>query len=447
MSQDKSNDKKTDAASKEPGATASPPNVTSSHVRTYTRYGGPLLPEPSFGPSHPNDLDFPFYQPLLNARTRTALHLSGEQEKKLHELSRKYVAEFRPKEREVLRGLHKAMANSPPDEQNRKMYEAWIKIRQEARPVRKQVEELLTSEQLTKLRMLVLIGEAVSLCDLYFYPTSLTEEKKLTEEQKKEFKRLARFRDQLSMETSEKILQADRENDEKAVGVLTSSQREQLERQIREGESGKPIIFGQQLAFNMTFPPGVGHVGYPPLWEFQNELGLSTEQRSKLQAISVNSQPSQSLYALYKPAIQTKTGAWASSGGGKPPLSPQLEQILKRPEVRQKVEELKKQFRQQIDAVLTPQQLTTLKKMALRKAVARRARDPEIPADLHPTERQKAEMYRLFAARAEARDRFYQESREKFVDAVSPQLRQRCFEELDRQAWGNWLLVNPASRR
>jgi hypothetical protein len=338
------------------------------------------------------------------------------------------------------------MANSPPDEQNRKMYEAWIKIRQEARPVRKQVEELLTPEQLTKLRMLVLIDEARVLCPLCIYPTSLAEEQKLTDEQKKEFKRLAWLESQLVLETSEKIAQADRENDEKAVAILTSSQREQLERQIREVESGKPIIFGQQLAFEVTFP-GVGHVGYPPLWEFHNELGLSREQMNNLHAISVNSRPSQELYTLYKPALQRKTGVWGSSRGGKPPLSPQLEQMIKRPEVRSKVEELKKQFRQQIDAVLTPQQLTTMKNLALQKAVARRARDPEIPADLHPTERQKAEMYQLFAAKAEARDRFYQESRGKFVDELSPQLRQRCFEELDRQAWGNFLLVNPTLRK
>lgn len=93
---------------------------------------------------------------------------------------------------------------------------------------------------------------------------------------------------------------------------------------------------------------------------------------------------------------------------------------MKQPEFRRQVEDLKKQLRQQIEAVLTPAQLDTLRKLALQQAMARRARDPEIPADLHPTEQQKKEMYRLFAAKAETWPRLYREARERLLGALSP---------------------------
>jgi len=430
-----------------------------------TTVGGPLLPEPMMSRSHPNDFDFPFYQPLLNDRTRTVLHLSGEQEQKLRELSRKYVAEFRPTERKFIQELDKATANSLPEEKNRKMDELWIQIRTMAKPVRQQVEALLTPEQLAKLRKLALIDRRSAAILVYDFNDPKARAR-LTKEQKKEIEQLCLLEDQFTTKAYEKIVQADRENDEKAVAILTLPQRAQIERQIREGELGMPIIFGQQLSFQFTTPPGVGHVSYPPLWEFRKELGLSGEQLRKLEAIAVDSRCSQELFQLYMqpPEIQPKAGNDLSAGkaaknankvisggiamvsgtliiNGKtmdlPRLTPQLEQTMKQPEFRQKVEELKKQFRQQIEVTLTPQQLATLKKLALQKAVARRARDPEIPTDLHPTEQQKTEMYRL-EAHADTMHRLFLEGREKFVDAFSPQQREKCFQELERQEWGCW---------
>ena len=93
---------------------------------------------------------------------------------------------------------------------------------------------------------------------------------------------------------------------------------------------------------------------------------------------------------------------------------------MKQPEFQRKVEDLKRQLRQQIDAVLTPPQLAMLRKLVLQKVVARRVRDPEIPADLHPTEQQKKDMSRLFAAKAETMQRIYREASEKSVERTQP---------------------------
>ena len=106
--------------------------------------------------------------------------------------------------------------------------------------------------------------------------------------------------------------------------------------------------------------------------------------------LEVDSQFSRKLYALYKQPADIQPEPEGGTGAGKPTekakkqnagnatiassvtfssgsnlsqLSPQLKQKMKQPEFRQKVEELKKQFRQQIEAALAPQQLATLKKL------------------------------------------------------------------------------------
>jgi len=96
--------------------------------------------------SHPNDLDFPFYQPLLNDRTRKELKLSAEQEQKLKEIDRSYRAEYLPKEKELIRKTDQETAKSPPEEQDKKLGEMWLTIRKQARPVRKQIEEVFSAE-------------------------------------------------------------------------------------------------------------------------------------------------------------------------------------------------------------------------------------------------------------------------------------------------------------
>jgi Spy/CpxP family protein refolding chaperone len=467
-SQEKGKDRAVNAIAKKPATTASSENIIGG-TSTVTD-GGPLLPEPMMSRSHPNDLDFPFYQPLLTPGTRAELHLSAEQEQKLHELNRKYLTELRPKERKLSQELDKATADSLPEEKNRKMDEMWIKIHKMAKPVRQQVEALLTPEQLAKLRKLALIDRRSAAILVYDLNDPKTRAR-LTQEQKKEIEHLCLLEQQFTTKAYDKIVQADRENDEKALAILSPPQREQIERQIREGEAGMPIIFGQQLSFQFTTPPGVAHVSYPSLWEFSKELGLNPQQISKLEATELNSQASRKLLELFKqpPEIpsrpvngatagkQAKKGEVSGSGntyaGGTliisdgaftynsanvlPRLSPQLEEAMGQPEFRQKVEDLKKEFRQQMEAELTPQQVATLKKLALQKAIARRVRDSEIPADLHLTEQQKAEIYGL-EFHADTMHRLFLEGKEMFVDALSPQQRQKCFEEMERQEWSCW---------
>ena len=217
VSNDKSKEQGIDAGTKKSSATQRATMSSTSSTFTLNSSsgsgtvtissGGRLFPEPMMGPSQPNDLAFPFYKPLLNARTRAELQLSSQQEQKLHELNRKYLAEFRPNERKLIQELNKATANSPPEEQNRKMMEMWTKIRRAARPLRLQVEALLTPAQLARLRMLALvdrISPAFVLCH-QFYDAQVYA--RLTEAEKQEIERLYRRESEFQQKAYERIVQ------------------------------------------------------------------------------------------------------------------------------------------------------------------------------------------------------------------------------------------------
>jgi hypothetical protein len=432
-----------------------------------TKAGGPALNGPiSLGgegwpfPSHPNDLDFPFYQPLLNDRTRKELNLSAEQEQKLKEINRSYRAEYLPKEKELIRKTDQETAKSPPEEQDRKLGEMWLTIRKQARPVRKQIEEVFSAEQLAKLRMLVLYDhEPLAL----LYDTHDPQwYNRLSKAEKDELENIGQIGQKDLMEIVAKVRQAERENDEKTIAVLTPQQRADIERQINTGDFGKPAIFGWQLHFHSDSQDGIHHMEYPVLWEVKDELKLSNEQSKKIYEIFVKSQPSHDLYELYAknvtslskpPQGKDASGYYATIAVGTLTLRSEAEneyttspedpfsaskasfKDTEQPEFKQKVEELKKQLRREIDGVLTPEQSATLDKLLLQKTVARLAKDDQVLNDIHATQQQKDEIDRLWEEGTEIRQQLWHKIKEKRVDSFSPQQRQKCMEELDRREW------------
>ncbi|MGA2797850.1 MAG: hypothetical protein ABSE63_09745, partial [Thermoguttaceae bacterium] len=339
-----------------------------------TKSSGPALNGPisfewegSISISHPSDLDFPFYQPLLNDRTRKELNLSAEQEKKLKEIERSYLAEYQSKEKELSRKTDQEIVKATPEERNRKVQAILLTIRKQAKPVRKQIEELLSAEQLAKLRMLVLYdNEPLALLYDMHDPQWYN---RLSKEQKHELENFEQIDQKLIIETYVKVQQAERECDEKTVAVLSPQQRADIERQISAGDFGKPAIFGRQLHFQPDFQDGVHHMEYPVLWEVKDALKLSEEQLKKISEIFVKSQPSHELYELYaknvtslskppqgkdakggKTTVAAATIIWQAEDGGTNTRDPK--EIIsaskgsfsgtEKPEFKQKVEDLKK---------------------------------------------------------------------------------------------------------
>ncbi len=357
--------------------------------------------------------------------------MSGEQEKNLRELNRRYKVGLGSETRKLL-----IQANNLPSKKKKaKQKEIMTQLREKAKPLRKEVESLLTAEQLQKVQDLVLT-ERGPLGVLLTAPKGT-----LTPEQAKEVSRLCSLEDECQARAYERILQSDGANDEKATAVLTPQQLRQIERRVADGDSGRPVIFGQQLSFQFTSPPGVGHADYPLLWEIRKQLKLTEEQLAKLNAICVESKASQDLYKLSgkkPPGFFGATGSvtmtgdstyWnASEAGQHQPTSP---------EARRKWDDLKKPFREQIEGVLTPDQRATLKKTALRKSVARIVRNlwGKEDAEVRISEKQAEQLRQLSDDRHTADSRLWESVRENTLKALPPDLREKCMQEEERRGW------------
>jgi hypothetical protein len=435
------------AANKSESATKTPSaNTSVGGVQGTVTVGGSL--EPMIGQGHPNDLSFPFYQPLLNSRTRKQLNLSSEQEKTLFELDRRYRVELM---REV-RKLSKQWATLPPEKRETVGNEIATQMHEKVKPIRMQVEGLLSAEQLEKLRTLVVLDQ--------YSPVGFLCNSKisLTEEQKEELSQIASLEQKLRTETLGKTLQAQQANDEEAMAVLTPEQLRQVERHVGEIEFGRPILFGEPLDFLFTTTPGVGHVSCLMFLEPHKELGLSDEQVTKLNAIFVESQFSQELYQgrdyflrLVQEEVQSSGagggmggGMWMMGGGAGTTAAnknrPAAErQDVKSAKVQQKWEDLKKQLCEQIEGVLTPEQMDTLKSTALQQSVARITRQLWLrkPDSISVSETQIEKLRQLNEERNETELRLWNAVKEDAMNALTPELREKCMQEAERRGW--WL--------
>jgi len=288
---------------------------------------------------------------------------------------------------------------------------------------------------------------------------------RLSKAEKDELEKQGQIDQKFMMEIAAKVRQAELENDEKTIAVLGPQQRADIERQIGKDDFGKPAILGWQLHFKSDSQDGIHHMEYPALWEVKDELKLSDEQSKKIYEILVKSQSSHDLYELYaknvtslskppqgkdanegKSSVAVGTLTLRSEAENEYTTSPEdmfsaskaLFKNTEQPEFKQKVEELKKQLRREFDGVLTPEQSATLDKLLLQKTVARLAKDDQVLNDIHATQQQKDEIERLWEEGTVIRQKLWHKIKEKRVDSLSPQQRQKCMEELDRREWGSF---------
>ena len=335
----------------------------------------------------------PAYAPLCHADVRKTLNLSSEQERKLREIN----ATFRPHWQVFRDALRLGGATAEWDA-------AQAKFRQEANAVRKQIEQLLTAEQLTAIRQIVLQGDAAGLNQ----QPHMREKLGLTAQQEKELDRLAR-------EQEEKMWQFARDAAEKALAVLSPQQRQRL-----EFEANTETV---------SFSRGRGGPAFTPYiyleWAgVQKETGLDDEQRSKLRTISAKYTPIalQELPKLRKEAADPLT----KSRKAKP--------------VQEKLLELGKRMRVEIDAVLTPQQLATLKKITTDQYLSAVVTIPRILKEIDASQKQQDELRRLRDERGKmlALQTSIREAGKKSLAVLTPQQRETFREEIDRHR--NWLI-------
>jgi predicted component of type VI protein secretion system len=153
---------------------------------------------------------------------------------------------------------------------------------------------------------------------------------------------------------------------------------------------------------------------------------------ARLNTMFMESKVSQAMYKLSGKDLKSQTiGASASTGGSLAPVE------KKPPQVQQKWEDLKKQLCEQIAEVLTSDQFAALKRFAREQAVARLAR--KVPfyegTKVGVSDVQKEKLRQLNNARSDAEHQLFNSVKENTLNAMPPELRQKCFEAEERRGW------------
>ena len=82
-------------------------------------------------------------------------------------------------------------------------------------------------------------------------------------------------------------------------------------------------------------------------------------------------------------------------GDSSPKLSMLEQRLAQHPKMQKKWKDSSNELRRQIEALFTPEQLATLKKIALQKLELQSLRNPRTLSELAATDQQKAELRRL----------------------------------------------------
>jgi hypothetical protein len=365
---------------------------------------------------------FSFYSPLAHDKYRKELGLTSEQENKLREISQnRHAEEVRRWKDPAYLAKQEALDKLPDQEHMAKLRQT---LEEEVKPVRKQVDQVLTAEQLTALKNITLRRMASLGWGL---TEPLTKILGISDaEQEAFYKNVSK----LNAESYEKSKDLENEISDKMLAVLTPAQRTELERQAGKRDCVLSAFF-ERIGALYTPSTDMAELELDDLSEpdVRKALALSRDQWDKINAI-LKSQPVQELYKLLGLRVKEENGRIVTTG-------PEEDErkIQKTPDRERKTNELKGKLRDQIEKVFTPQQAATLKTIALRKVVLRLLKDPRTLKELNATDQQISELKRLREQRAWVYYEQMYKAGEAIVDKLSPQRRERLVRELDREEW------------
>jgi hypothetical protein len=268
-----------------------------------------------------NDLDRP--------DIRKELKLNGQQEKKLLEISR--VCHERLKELHATR--HKEDATLSAEDADAKRREHARAMTKLGNDVCRQVESLLTPEQLTSLKSLVL-GRS---CARLAFQEDLQKKIGITEQQSQELTKTIKEQQR----RAETLVQAMRDIEEKMLAIVTPQQWKQLEQAYLKGEAEEPFVFPGTELTELLRP------------EVQKQLGLSAEQQARVREILDQAQ-----------SLLRSNESWrAANASGK--SAKQLAELTA--ELNRKMADMTAKNRQQVENLLTEPQSTALKQIVLHR--------------------------------------------------------------------------------
>ncbi len=353
------------------------------------------------------------YVELANAEMRKELNFSSEQTKRLREISDNHYGRAQKLRDEML----KQMETLSPEDRTRQQAEFQAKSNDEERATRKKIEELLTVEQLAALRTMA-VGRNLG---RLLMSSKLAKKIGISPEQQARLAELSET--QSKQDAGQRSGESYLENEKKAVAVLTSEQWEQLE-QIIAGERGRAV-----LSFSLSGGYPIIEVSELDRPDIGKELGLTPEQKAKVEAIVARS--------------QSQAVELSKLVGGVNSLLPAKEQQTKSDEFGHKMADTVSRDRREIAEVLTPEQLASLKKLIVRRIfllnldLGRLTADgPATPQQtlldrINLTKEQREELRRLHSENEQVRHRLVRELGERAIKVLSPEQQERFMDGLN----------------
>ncbi|MHC4405641.1 MAG: M56 family metallopeptidase [Planctomycetota bacterium] len=393
----------------------------------------------------PGAIDLPTYQLLLQPSVQQALNLSEEQRTKLKDISASYWPERRQiagkaladmesiSQREMAVENAKAgregsvQSSTGPIGGNSSPFSKEVveKLERQWSSARKQIEDVLTPEQLRTLKDLTFRTFAFG-SGVMFEPEVLGR-LGVAKNQQDELRALEL---QLQKEKDRRLRSVTREKIRKMLAVLTPQQQSQL----REKHS-----LDKHPETDCSYYPYPGLPSHMPDTGAAEELGFSAEQRERVRKIV--------------------TAHWTSLGA----LQQEEQKLpLEDEKARKAIGEKRRQemadLRTQIEAALTPEQWASCKEMAFQnlaiptlRRVACIAQLPnkmglterlgmavyiaQVSSEMGLTEQQRTALREIEAEYVDKPEQIYCELTDKALTAFTPAQQEKLRAEVDRRGW------------
>jgi hypothetical protein len=344
------------------------------------------------------------YAMIWRPECQEEIGLSVEQKKALLEINAKRVAEAK---------AHAEQFKQLSSEEQQAKVKTWAGkpspwSQQFDNDIRKEIEAVLTPRQLQAFKDYCFPMYAIGLV----YDAEVRQEIGFGQEQADRFRGVAK-------ERFRRFQQESLGRNEKIWSLLSPQQQKELPGVVkRQGPTSAVLSLAGELGFSLdaTVP------GYPMLTEapVRERLKLNAEQEKQLGTIMADAAQKSEM------ARTKRLEEWERRAAG--------EQLQSKAGPNQE-SDLLEEGKKQVEAILTPQQLTTLKEIDLHRAVVLALGYPEKRKAASITEQQAADLERIAK---ETNEQLYRIDREMVAQALkvlSAQQQQKLREKIDQRGW------------
>jgi hypothetical protein len=388
------------------------------------KVGLPAALEESFGSVGPST----FYCNTNDAELVAKIGLSPEQCKRLDALAEETRREMTQSSKEDLERSQQlakkiqALVKEKREAEAKRLFADEEQRRrqrdgQNKKEMRKNVESVLTPEQLQKVKDLAY----PELTFTKLHDPKTLDEVRLSEQQKDQVRALC-------LETSREFQKTAFDHAETWASIFTAEQQNKLreeaqrrvDKTIADREAGRRFFGG---ATNLAAALMIGDEDrFPAQPELvcamvRKRLHITAEQERRLSELVARTWAREN--ELMKPLTQNGNPDWAAYNARQESVRRQLY----------------KENRQQIDAILTPQQLSVLKTFVLMRATAFALFDRDTFTLIGVTDQQRTKLRQAFDEASKACASVFEQASQQALTLLTPRQHELFHEKFDREGW------------